>query len=157
MEVTIALLLAAVVIAITYTCFNILYKSYLDFNLRQKRLTDISQFDRVIGRDIEKARVMIQQNNGIIIKTSNSDIKYIFQPDYILRVTGSIDTFTVKAAELATYFQGNELLNSTDDPEDGRLDGISFNIISGNDKFPYYYFKHYSSEDLIDRNNNAIN
>ncbi|MES2275324.1 MAG: hypothetical protein V4592_04830 [Bacteroidota bacterium] len=157
MEITVAMLIAAIVIAITYTCYTIVYKSYLAFKTRQHDLVEVSQLTQLIERDMEKGDLIVQREDGITIKGSNNEISYAIQPDYILRIAAVTDTFKVKTEGLIRYFEGQALATKNDSDEQNRIDELSFTILLGNDKFPYDYLKPYSSQNLINRNPNAIN
>jgi hypothetical protein len=157
MEITVAMLIAAIVIAITYTCYTIIYKSYLSFKTRQHELVEISQLTQLIGKDMERGDVVLQRADGLMIKNDTSTITYSIQPDYVLRITNIADTFKIKTEALTKYFEGLPLADQANTDEQNRIDELSFTILLDNDKFPYYYYKQYSSQNLINKNPNAIN
>ncbi|MBE9668268.1 hypothetical protein [Mucilaginibacter boryungensis] len=157
MEITVAMLITALVIAITYTCYTIVYKSYISYRVRQSKLTEVNQLTQTLTRDMERGEIVIQQQNGILIKGKTEAITYQIQPEYVLRLKGATDTFKVNATDFTGFFEGQPLARQNESEEQNRLDEISFTIIFGDDKIPYHYFKSYSSQNLINRNPNAIN
>jgi type II secretory pathway component PulJ len=157
MEVTIAMLLAAIVIGITYTCYSIIYKSYVAFKARQTELVEVSQFTQVLRNDMTHGDIVLQRTDGIVIKNKDSEITYNILPEYSLRISTVTDTFKIKTEEVTRYFEGLPLTGQQDTDEQNRIDELSFTILSRDQKFPYYYFKQYSSQNLINRNPNAIN
>lgn len=157
MEITVAMLISAIVIGMAYTCFNIIYQQYHTFNTKQAELVEIDQLNKVLQHDFDKAEIILQDNDDIVLKNKDDQLTYHIQPDYILRIANAVDTFKVNTQEVTRYFEGQTLDTESDLPENNRIDELSFTIIYHNEKIPYYYFKQYSSQDLINRNTHAIN
>ena len=151
MEITVAMLISALVIAITYTCYTIVYQSYTSYQSRQSKLAEINQFTQTLTRDLERSEIVLLRADTIIIK--NESITYQIRPEYTLRTKGITDTFKVKTADLACFFEGRALNAESA----GLADEISFTIIVGDAKIPYHYLKSYSSQNLINSNPNALN
>ena len=157
MEITVAMLISAIVIGLAYTCFNIIYQQYHAFHERQSELMKIDQLNKVLQEDFDRAETILQNDDDIIIKNKDSQLSYRIQPEYILRISNTTDTFKVNTQEVTRYFEGRHLTEQSDLPEDNRMDELSFTIIYHEEKIPYYYTKQYSSQDLINRNTHAFN
>lgn len=156
-EITISMLISAVVIGMVYTCYSIIYKGYSVFNIKQKELVEMGQLNQVLQKDFEKAEGIFQNDEGIAIKNKNTWVSYQIKPDYILRVSTVTDTFKLTTQDVTPYFEGRPLTGRSEVEEQNRIDELSFILIYHNEKFPYYYFKEYSSQNLINRNTNAFN
>jgi type II secretory pathway component PulJ len=157
MEITVAMLISALVIGLAYTCFTIIYQQYHIYNSKQTELMEVDQLNKVLQSDFDKAEMIMQDNDDIVIKNKNGQLSYRIMPAYVLRIANATDTFKVSMQDVTRYFEGKPLTNQSDLPEGNRMDELSFTIIYHNEKIPYYYIKQYSSQNLINRNTHAIN
>ena len=161
-EVTISMLVAAIVIGIAYTTFNLVSKSYLGFKTKNQELAILTRVDQLFNRDFEQASLIQSSNNTIIIyKTNQSPIWYEINPANIIRRSVVTDTFKVQTQGLSAAFEGktknaNIEIDESDNPtESGRIDELSFTMVYQNEQIPCHYTKTYSSVDLIERKTNA--
>lgn len=152
-----AMLISAIVIGLAYTCFNIIYQQYQVYNGKQTEVMEIDQLNKVLQKDFDKAEIILQDNDDIVIKNKDSQLSYRIMPAYVLRISNATDTFKVATRDVTRYFEGRPLATQSDSPEGNRMDELSFTIIYHNEKIPYYYNKQYSSQDLINRSTHAIN
>ena len=157
MEVTITMVIASILMGITYTTYSIISKSYLSFNTKNNDLAALEQLDKLLRRDFDQAEIIQKETGGITIKNANHMVTYEFTPDFIVRIAGIEDTFKVKTEEITTSFEGQSVKETGSSEEQNRLDQLSFTLGYQNEKIPYYYHKQYSSVNLIQRNPNAIN
>lgn len=155
-EVTITMVIAAILIAITYTSYSIVSKSYLSFNTKNDDMAVLERMDKLLKRDFMRAETIQRDSSGILFKNTNSIIQYEFNPDFIIRISGRSDTFKVKSDSLNMLFEGQPVSETDPSNEQRRLDGLEINVEFQNEKIPYHYHKQYSSSDLIKRNTNAI-
>ncbi|MBW4890133.1 hypothetical protein KXQ82_10420 [Mucilaginibacter sp. HMF5004] len=161
MEVTISMLIAAIVIGITYTSYNIIGKSYLSFKTRNDDIAVLNRVDELLKRDFEQANMIADSGNGLLINKDNmTDVHYEFNRGTIIRKSGVIDTFKVSMTDLKTAFEGNLNNNQTEantTSESARIDELSFTINFKDLNIPCHYQKMYSSLNLIQRNPDAVN
>jgi type II secretory pathway component PulJ len=150
MEVTITMLIAAILMAITYTTYSIVSRSYLSFNTKNKNMVELQQLDRLLKRDFDRAENIQKTANGIRIENTRQVISYEFNPDFIVRTYLITDTFKVKTAALNINFEGQPA------GEQSRLDELSFTLVFQKENIPYHYDKPYSSVNLIKSESNAI-
>jgi hypothetical protein len=151
------MLIAALVITITYTAYRIVSQSYQNFNMRQAEMADLIRLDKLLLVDFDNAEYISRQGEGILLKDSSGIVAYTFQPDRILRQAGITDTFKVRAIELNLSFEHTHSAeNPNADPEYNRVDELSFQVLYRKEKIPYHYLKEYSSADLIKRNPYAV-
>ncbi|MDB5146187.1 MAG: hypothetical protein JWQ57_207 [Mucilaginibacter sp.] len=157
MEVTITMLIASILMGITYTTYSIISRSYLSFNIKNKGMAELEQLDGLFKKDFDRAEIILKETGGISIKNTDRIVTYEFTPDFIVRTAGIADTFKIKTEEIMTSFEGLPVNEASSTEEQNRLDELSFTLDYQNEKIPYYYHKQYSSVNLIQRNLNAIN
>ncbi len=157
MEITITMLLAAIVISITYTAYTIISKSYIGFTNKNKDISTVVQLDKLLKKDFYKALAISRDNQKILFKTDSADIIYEFEPDMVTRTQGITDTFKIQTETMNTTFESQPLndLPTTDTPN--LLDDMEWKIILQNEKIPYHYHKQYSSVNLFQENPDANN
>ena len=157
LEVTITMLIAAIVIGITYSAYMIVFKSYALFNHKHEDMAVLLNLDHLLKRDFEQAETIEKDASGITLKWNDKLIKYEFQPDFIVRNNTRIDTFKVKMQDLILSFENAPVTEMQETAEQNRIDGLSFLLIYQDTKIPCHYLKTYSSTNLIQRNPNAVN
>jgi Tfp pilus assembly protein PilE len=164
MEVTVAMLIAAIVIGITYTAYNIISKTYGNFKKKNEDMAVLARLDQLLRRDFDRADLITESGHEMIFqKEGQPDIRYEIAPTYLVRNAISVDTFKVVNANYQVLFEGqlkNETENidsDTNDKEEERIDELSFTVDFKDEAIPYHYEKKYSSENLIKRSPNAIN
>jgi Tfp pilus assembly protein PilE len=156
LEVVISMLITAIVIAITYTSYSIISKSYGAFNDKNKTMADFALLDHLLRRDFAQAAFIQKDAEGITLTAPNNNVRYTFSNDYILRQSLRTDTFKFTSQALQVSFEHKPLLALSDTLEQNRVDEISFDLLYQNEKIPYHYQKDYSSENLINRVLDAI-
>lgn len=156
MEVTITMLVSAILIAITYTSYSIISKSYSSFTGKNNDLAVLVSLDHLLKRDFERANIIVKDSTGISLQRDSSTIKYELVPDFIIRKAARIDTFKVQNQEVTASFENIPLPGVSSDPVQNAIDELDFTILYQKEKITYHYHKTYSSENLIERNPNAI-
>ncbi|PRY48077.1 hypothetical protein B0I27_11611 [Arcticibacter pallidicorallinus] len=146
LEMTIAMLLAAITIGITYTAFSMIVQSYRRFDKDNEEHASFVLVDKLLQKDIQAAVLVSSTFEGIDIKDSEGSIRYIFTADYILRDQYEVsqDTFYIPNRDLRALFENEEATT------EGRpVDHIAFFATLKSQEFPLVYSKHYSSSELI--------
>jgi len=157
MELTVAMLISAIVIAITYTAFGMLNSSYITYNAKHNEMSVLIRLDELLKKDFIKADDIYQDQDGVRFLINQQPIIYRFQTEHVIRISTITDTFKVASDGLVLLFESLPLPSeSSTDQEHNRIDELSFSLIYQKEKFPYHYIKQYSSENLINRNSNAI-
>ncbi|HAL80964.1 MAG TPA: hypothetical protein DCO83_01020 [Mucilaginibacter sp.] len=157
MEVTITMLITGLIIGITYTSYSIVIKSYHSFTIKNDNMAVLVGLDHVLKRDFDRADSILKDSAGITIKKNDVSIKYIFMPDFIVRNSVRNDTFKVQTQDVITTFENITNIEMQATAEQNRIDGLDFTLMFQNEKIPCHYRKLYSSENLIERNPNAVN
>lgn len=157
MEMTVAMLISAIVIGITYAIYNIVVGSYTSFNNKNNKMAVVLRVDELLQKDISNADKIIKNQQGFLLARDSEKIYYEIQPNFIVRINSVTDTFKIQTDSLKIRFETIPLVETNEDEEQNRIDDISF-IVRYDDKFiPYNYHKYYSSVNLFHRNHNAIN
>ena len=74
MEVTIAMIVAGIVVMMSYTVFTIMGKSYLDFSKKNESIASLLLFDKVLKRDFSNARLIVLASDALLLKKDSSHI-----------------------------------------------------------------------------------
>lgn len=156
MEVTVTMLVAGLVIGLTYTCYSIVFKSYLSVKSKNDNTALLANLDHVLQRDFDQATIILKTADGLVVKKDSSQIKYAILSDYILRVSAKTDTFKVQSEGLATLFENAPVTDENETDEQNRIDDLSFTVHFQNEKMFCRYHKSYSSVNLIERGSNAV-
>lgn len=145
MEVTIAMLIAAIAIGITFTAYRIVSGSYLDFTKKQTRISTFINADRLLKQDFQRAKRIFRSADGITMEMTTGVIRYEFNNEYVLRDQFSLrtDTFKMKVNKLSFLFE-NEANEA-----DQLVDQCSFETETDGQRILLYYQKLYSAQDLF--------
>jgi len=156
MEITIAMLVTALVIGITYTVYTIVIRSYQAYNTRHENLAVLLQLDKTLKNDFLQATGIYSDATGFKLVKKDGTIFYEIKPGYIVRNSVKSDTFKVKVPGAETRFEGNSLPQAaTAAPT--LADELELDIVLDKDTLNYTFHKSYSSADLINKNTDAIN
>jgi len=165
MEVTIAMLIAAIVIGITYTAYTIISRTYGQFKKKNENMAVLARLDQLLRRDFDRADLITESGHQVIsIQRENQpNIRYEFLDSSIIRNAAIADTFKVKSDHYQVLFEGLPKADAentdanADSNEEYRIDELSLIVNFQNETIPYHYHKKYSSENLINRITHAIN
>jgi type II secretory pathway component PulJ len=152
MELTIAMLLSALVIGITYTAFRLVNQSYLDYQRKHSDLSVRIRLDELMQRDFLNSVDVRQSQDGVIIIAGKCSISYKFEQSRIIRLSTVADTFQVVGINPRSFFEHKSLSESD---EGKRVDEFSFELSFKQGFFPYHYKKQYSSQILMSQNTHA--
>lgn len=156
MELTIAMLLSAIVISITYTAYTIINKTFFSFVTKNSELAELSNLDNLIKRDFLKSDHVVKDTMGLTFEIDSQYIHYRFYPDYTIRASAIQDTFRFKTMNILLSFEGNEQSKTTTG-NDSLVDALSFRVVAQRDSVDFAYRKQYSSTTLLNLNSHAIN
>ena len=161
MEVTISMIVASVVIMISYSIYNIISKSYIDFSTKNEKMAVIMQLDQLLKRDFSQAQLLTAIPGGLQIKKDNKEVLYLFDREGIIRKAGIVDTFKVDLAERNFAFEGIPVhisANYSDEvPRQNQIiDELNLVLNYQQETVSYSYLKLYSSSNLIEINAHAF-
>lgn len=145
MEVTIAMLIAAIAIAITFTTYRIVGGAYFNFSKKQEMVATLTTIDKLLKKDFLNAKSIVKTADGVFLEVNKGIVTYSFKDSYVLRDQFSlrIDTFKLQVNELNFSFE-------KDIVEEGKeVDQLNFKTQLEGDFIPLQYQKTYSAQDLF--------
>lgn len=145
MEVTIAMLIAAIAIAITFTAYRIVSGSYIGFSKKQVELADVVRLDKLLKQDFMAAKNILKSPTGIVMKMEEGRIRYEIDKGYVLRDQFSlrIDTFKLLVDNIEFLFEKNIVVDGY------TVDQFGFEAVVLGQLMPFHYKKLYSAQDLF--------
>lgn len=145
MEVTIAMLIAGIAIAITFTTYKIVSGSYIGFSKKQNELAGFVNLDKLLKQDFIAARNIVKSSDGLVMEMEGGLIRYQVAPHFILRDQFSLRTDTFKLIVNHTGFSFEHK-----DVEDGQsIDHFEFETVVQGQVLPLHYLKIYSAGNLF--------
>ncbi|MFD2162271.1 type II secretion system protein J [Paradesertivirga mongoliensis] len=145
-EVTVSMLLATISIVIAYTAYRVVSNSYRQFDKKNKTISEFTLTDKMLKRDISLSTKVLRATDGFLLTMPEGEVRYQFQPDYILRNQYNLrtDTLFIRSSELLSVFEQKEVF------EGDLVDKISFKIALEDKTIPLSYTKKYSAEELFE-------
>jgi len=156
-EVTIAMLISALVIGMTYSIYLIVSKSYQSFNLKNDTMAVVLRLDEWLHKDFDRSEAVWKDTSGIAMQYPGNTVRYKFDTAYVVRIGVRTDTFKVKTDTVNTLFEGKAISEFKSAGDQNRIDQLDLSLILQNQKITYHYHKVYSSANLINRNPDALN
>jgi len=150
LEMTIAMLLSALLIALTYASYTIILRSHHDFTAKNDELTEIVTLDHLLKRDFEQAGSIVKDQDSLVFTKPLQVVSYQFTPFCVVRRSARTDTFKVATLGVRMLFESQPV------NEAGKTDELRFILLYRQQEIPYHYHKVYSSENLIQDSQHAI-
>lgn len=157
MEITIAMMVSAILIAIVYTAFSVVSRSYQIFVANNEGAAGLEQLDKLLNRDFRRANTIASDTSGIRLANNQDYIYYQFNPDFIVRKSTIIDTFKVKTETYTMSFEDRPVTTTTQDSTGNRIDELKLQLSLRGEKVRFDYHKPYSSADLFEQDPHAGN
>jgi type II secretory pathway pseudopilin PulG len=148
MEITVVMLISAIVVAITFTAYGMVNRAYTTYLEKRNRMAVLIRLDELLQRDFRQAQQVLKLENTVSCSDSGRQVIYRFEAEQIIRQSTIVDSFKVKATDVVCSFE-NQLTDETLDPV--RIDVLVFTVQADQETFPYHYTKHYSSANLIQK------
>jgi len=156
-EVTIAMLISAMVIGITYSIFLIVSRSYQSFNTKNDTMAVVLKLDELLRKDFDRSLAVWKDTSGIEIQYPGNRVRYKFDTAYVVRIGVRTDTFKVKTDTVNISFENQPIDELKIIKEQNRIDQLDVSLLFQKGKITYHYHKVYSSANLIHRTPNALN
>jgi prepilin-type N-terminal cleavage/methylation domain-containing protein len=146
MEITVTMLIAALVISIAYSAYLLVGKSFLSYTVKQDEMADVISLERLIKKDLDRAGIIRKAERGISLRDTNGSISYQFLQDRVIRQALMSDTFKVRTENVTVYFEQHAISSNE---TDAVIDEIAFDVLFRQDILPFRYHKTYSSAELF--------
>jgi prepilin-type N-terminal cleavage/methylation domain-containing protein len=122
MELTVAMLIASIVIGMTYTIYTIVVGSYRSFHTKNNETAMVIRLDELLKKDFAHADLIRKEEQGISCKSADQLVTYALGPGLIVRTAGAIDTFKVNVQDITTAFEAVPVTGTAGDEEQNRID-----------------------------------
>ncbi|OOQ58330.1 PulJ/GspJ family protein [Mucilaginibacter pedocola] len=152
MEVTVSMLLAAIVVAVGFTAYDIMARSYAAYHKKHEGLSVLIQTDKLLQREFAGAIAIRFDGTGLALQDTGRIIRYEFSPEGILRREANTDTLKLQVSNVRYWFESQEI---TQPAELQLIDGLSFSALYEGKTFMYHYHKKYSSAELVSNTQHA--
>ena len=153
LEVTIAMLLAGITITIAFTAYSMISRSYRQYDEKNKLISLSMQLNKLLQKDLLEGEMVLQAEEGILVRGKQGSIRYSFHPDFIVRdqYELQVDTFKIRNQDLKCFFEERESVF------EGLADKITFTTFTDGKAVSQVFLKQYSSEDLMRAANTNLN
>jgi hypothetical protein len=148
MEISIAMLITAIAIALTYTIYNIVFQSYQAFKSKNVQAIEMAELDELLKKDFRQSLIIYKDSRGIRIDKNDEAINYDFEDAYITREGTAVDTFKIVVKDVKLLFRGSPVTEILSTSSKNRIDEVILNLVFNNQELVYHYRKQYSSTDL---------
>src|SRR3569832_963479 len=102
LEISIAMLIASMVIGITYTAYLIVGRAYQSYSSKHEHMAELLKLDELLRKDFDRAKLILKDTAGIAVHYPERVVKYRFDTTFVLRITVKADTFKVKGDTIHT-------------------------------------------------------
>lgn len=144
MEVTIALLLSAICLALSYYVFSMFSMMMTELYAMKTSRYQFHRFYVQLQKDAEYADEMLFDNNVLALNSVASQVKYIISDSLILRNQDNLitDSFSYKTHEIQNFPLDNDEFN--------RMTAFIIRVEVVNKILPVIVEKNYSARQLLD-------
>lgn len=168
MEITVSMLVSAIVITVTFTAYRIISNSYEHFTNQGRAFGVLIRLDEWLKEDFSQAEIVLQTHDGLTIQKEGGQVRYRFFPGEIIRDGAVPDTFQLAVTAWFGFFEGMTITGLLDSEkaeivlqdistiEAARIDRLDLTIRFRNENVPYSYHKMYSSHNLMQRKTDAL-
>lgn len=145
MEVTIAMLIAAIAIGVTFTAYRIVSGSYIGFSKKQEELAGFARLDQLLKKDFVQAERIVKSTDGLVVQMETGLIRYELAEGFVLRDQFSLrtDTFKLPVTKSGFFFEQGAV------GEGAMIDQFTFETSVQGQTVPLHYHKLYSAQDLF--------
>ena len=146
MEVTVAMLVAAICITICYTAYGLMANYYLVFKEKNDTIDSVLMLKQTMERDLLNGEHCFKITQGFQLQGDSDSVNYLFNEKDVIRKVGKLkaDTFHLKVSDLVCEFEQQTIL------ELDTIDRISFKILLPEAQVvPILLKKKYSAENLF--------
>ncbi|AZI24074.1 hypothetical protein EA772_01465 [Pedobacter sp. G11] len=110
MEITVAMLLSAIVISVCYTAYGLIDNYYQTFRLKNESHDQALALRHVLIKDFASHSIIIARNNGIELIGDSMAVGYVFEEDKVIREIKYLhtDTFHLSPSSWMMGFDGQD-------------------------------------------------
>lgn len=143
-EIVIVLILTSIVISASMLLYSNMNKlQHSSFNKGEEEAS-LVLLTEVLRKDCQEASLLTYSASELKCISSKKSISYLFLDNYVLRKGLVIDSFPFKAVDMHTSYA---------DSSHTALNLLSFEFLVKADSIPFYYYKQYQPQKLIELTN----
>lgn len=111
MEITVAMLLSAIVISVCYTAYGLIDNYYQTFRLKNESHDQVLALRHVLIKDFASHSIIIAGDNGIELIGDSIRVGYVFEEGQVIKEIKNVhtDTFRLSPSSLILKFDGKEI------------------------------------------------
>jgi len=150
MEVVVAMLLATISIAISYSAYKLIGLSYGRFDQKNKTIAELTVADKLLKQDVLQSEKILRLSDGLSFQFSEETVDYYFGDNIVIRDQFRLrrDTISLKVTQFLTTFENEECLPGS------LVDEIKLDVEIDQRQVPFVYKKNYSAEELFEQKAN---
>jgi prepilin-type N-terminal cleavage/methylation domain-containing protein len=153
LELIIAMLISAIVIATAYTGLKLVIKNMKTYSERHDELAAVLRLDELLRKDVENAIRVSMTDDKVDLAMDTVKVSYRFSSMQVIRTGAKTDTFAVRSNVPRFHYKGALV---EDGPSQDAIDEITFDILINGQTLPFRYRKYYSSTELFNISEHAI-
>jgi len=144
-EITIAMLIAAVVIGLGYYTLQLFTRLSLEHQQQKGERFQVELLQHLLQRDFDRAQAIYLEEDVLAMLDSSGTIYYTLSLEHILRQQYNIrtDTFDIKSVQTEGIFSGPRL------PAPNLIDGLHLQLQQRGDKSTLVLRKEYTAQELM--------
>ncbi|QQT24848.1 type II secretion system protein [Sphingobacterium spiritivorum] len=144
-EITIAMLIAAVVIGLCYYTFQLFMNLSHEQQQKKNEQFQAELLQHLLVRDFDHARAIYLEDERLTIQDSSGEIKYTLSANHILRNQYDLrtDTFQMKVLEHKAEFEGPKL------PDPNLINRLSLQLQQEKQTWSQSLSKNYTAQQLM--------
>lgn len=151
LEMMIALVLSSIVFSISFVCYSMILKQFLNYKHSSTLIQEAGQLQTTLQTDFFNSQ-LIQYNDitATFIFFERPSVKYLFVKDFVLRESNNrTDTFHVLVGKPEVRYELNLLR------ENSLVNDLRLNLKVAEADEVFHFVKRYSSYDLMNETNNS--
>lgn len=148
MELIVGMAISCMLMGICFIAYKIVLNQFNSFSHNSSFLSEVSFCNYLLNKDFESA-VAIEQPSDYAIDielSETSQIHYVFEPDYVLRIQGdNADTIHVSTKDMKISYMDS----SQKSIPHSKIEGLTFSIFKGKEQFDLSFQKEYSPHYIV--------
>ena len=145
-ELLVVLALSTIVIFIGWNVHFLISGQFRDYRISKDQYLEVKSLQASLAFDINQANYIVKKENGIEFKFETSSIEYAFKRETVTKTKNDQEEsnyiFDLEVISFQGFFEQLPKQN-------GLIDKLILNIQMMEQQFNYFYYKNYSSEDLM--------
>jgi len=144
-EMLVVMLVSALSIGITYSCYTIVSNQYSHYKKKSEKLAQLILLDKLLSKDFSSSRKVERTTEGVVCIMPKETIRYEFHENYMLRRGQIVDTFRMQEVK---EIVAKRIGNIENIPEK-LVDELEFKVVYEGENLYFYHKKKYGADVLM--------